>query len=57
MSEPGLAMRFLDPVGPDRESSYADLSVASNKFAGVLSQLGVGLGQLVCGIGGRGPDL
>ena len=52
-----VAMRFLAEDGLDRELTYTDLALQTNKFAAVLDRLGVEPGQLVFGLSGRLPEL
>lgn len=52
-----VAFRFLGADGLDRELTYADLAVESNRFASVLEGLGVAAGELVFGLSGRLPEL
>ncbi len=51
------ALRFLGPDGVDQVLTYADLADRTARFAEVLRSLGVGPGDLVCGLAGRVPDL
>jgi acetyl-CoA synthetase len=52
-----VALRFLGADGLDVEWTYADLETRTARFAEVLRGLGVGPGDLVCGLSGRIPDL
>ncbi len=52
-----VAVRSIDRAGRASDWSYADLSVASARFAHALESLGVGRGDLVCSILGRVPAL
>ncbi|WP_327152156.1 acetate--CoA ligase [Nocardia sp. NBC_01329] len=51
------ALHWLrDPTGRVT-FSYSDLAISSNRFAGVLRELGVGRGARVCTLLGRSPEL
>ena len=52
-----VAFRFLDEGGVHRELTYAELAEETNRFANVLSGLGVRAGDLVFGLSGRCPEL
>ncbi len=52
-----VALRFLNESGLDRELTYADLALETNRFANVLDSLGVGAGDVVFGLSGRLPEL
>jgi len=52
-----VALRFMNASGIDLEWTYADLADRTARFAEVLRGLGVGPGDLVCGLSGRLPDL
>jgi len=52
-----LALRWLGRRGEVRDFTYAELSAASNRFANVLRELGVGPGDVVAAITGRIPEL
>ncbi len=52
-----LALRWLGRRGEVRDFTYAELSAASNRFANVLRDLGVGPGDVVAAVTGRIPDL
>jgi acetyl-CoA synthetase len=52
-----LAMRWLGKDGSVRDFTYADLKHASNRFANVLRQLGIGKGDRVFMLAGRIPEL
>jgi acetyl-CoA synthetase len=52
-----VALRFLDEGGVHREFTYAELAAETNRFANVLTDLGVGSGDLVFGLSGRCPEL
>jgi acetyl-CoA synthetase len=52
-----VALRFLDEGGVHRELTYAELAAETNRFANVLTDLGVGAGDLVFGLSGRCPEL
>ncbi len=52
-----VALRFIGGGGARREYTYADLVVASARFASVLDSLGVKPGERVYGLLGRVPAL
>ena len=52
-----VALRFLSADGVDTELTYAELAAASSRFAHVLRDLGVGVGERVFGLMGRRPAL
>ena len=52
-----VALRFLSKDGARRDFTYADLRAATNRFANVLNQLGVGRGEPVAVLAGRIPEL
>ncbi len=52
-----LALRWLDGNGASLDFSYRDLREKSNRFAGVLQQLGIGKGETVAVFAGRIPEL
>ena len=52
-----VALRFLDEGGVHREFTYAELAAETNRFANVLTGLGVRAGDLVFGLSGRSPEL
>ena len=52
-----LALRWLGRDGSVRDFSYADMSIASARFANVLRGLGVGKGERVFALSGRLPEL
>lgn len=52
-----LAMRWLGKDGTVRDFTYADLSRESNRFANVLTALGVTKGERVFLLTGRVPEL
>jgi acetyl-CoA synthetase len=52
-----VAIRWLSKEGRRQEITYAELSADSNRFANVLSGLGIGSGDLVCSLLGRVPAL
>ena len=51
------ALRFVRADGSTRSYSYADLADRAARFAGVLRDLGVGRGDRVFSLLGRGPEL
>jgi len=51
-----IALRWRGKNGERREFTYRDLSEQSNRFAHVLSSLGVGHGGRVFGLSGRIPE-
>ncbi len=51
------AIRWLGKSGARREHSYAELALATNRFANALSQLGVQPGERVFILMGRLPEL
>ena len=51
------AFRFLTRGGGVRDVSYAELKAATNRFANVLRDLGVGRGDRVFSLAGRIPEL
>jgi acetyl-CoA synthetase len=52
-----VALRFLDEAGGVRDMTYAELAAATNRFANVLSGLGVRRGDRVFVMTGRIPEL
>ncbi|NNE99516.1 MAG: AMP-binding protein, partial [Pyrinomonadaceae bacterium] len=52
-----LAIRWLGKDGGTKDFSYADLSRITNKFANILSGLGIGKGDRVFTLLGRVPEL
>ncbi len=52
-----VALRFLGDEGPGRELTYAELADETNRFANVLTGLGVAPGALMFGLSGRRPEL
>jgi acetyl-CoA synthetase len=52
-----VAFRFVNADGLDVAWTYAQLAERTSRFAEVLRSLGVGPGDLVCGLSGRIPDL
>ena len=52
-----VALRFLSKDGARRDFTYGDLRAATNRFASVLNQLGVGKGEPVAVLAGRIPEL
>jgi acetyl-CoA synthetase len=52
-----LALRWISRAGARRDFTYADLRDATNRFANVLQQLGVGAGDVVATLAGRIPCL
>jgi len=52
-----VAFRFVDADGLDVMWTYAQLAERTSRFAEVLRAVGVGPGDLVCGLSGRIPDL
>ncbi len=52
-----VALRCLGKEGSVRELTYADLRSQTSRFAGVLRSLGVGKGERVFALAGRGPEL
>jgi acetyl-CoA synthetase len=52
-----LALRWLGKDGTVREFTYGDLQTQSNRFANVLTSLGVGKGDRVFTLAGRIPAL
>jgi acetyl-CoA synthetase len=52
-----LAMRWLGRDGTVRDSTFADLSRESSRFANLLGKLGVGRGERVFALAGRIPEL
>jgi acetyl-CoA synthetase len=52
-----LAIRWIARTGARHDLSYADLRAQSNRFANVLSQLGIGKGDRVFSLCGRLPVL
>ncbi|HTO73739.1 MAG TPA: AMP-binding protein [Gemmatimonadales bacterium] len=52
-----VALRWLGRDGSRREFSYADLRQLSNRFANVLSGLGIARGDRVVTLLGRVPEL
>lgn len=51
------ALRFVRADGSTHSLSYAELAEQTNRFAGVLRGLGVGRGERVFSLTGRGPAL
>ncbi len=51
------ALRFIHADGSTHAISYAELSEQTNRFAAVLAQLGIGRGDRVFSLTGRGPEL
>jgi acetyl-CoA synthetase len=51
------ALRFVRADGSTHSLSYAELAEQTNRFAGVLRSLGVGRGERVFSLTGRGPAL
>jgi acetyl-CoA synthetase len=52
-----VALRWISRTGARRDYTYADLCRATNRFANVLRQLGVGKGDVVATLAGRIPSL
>jgi len=52
-----VALRILERRGGRREISYGQLSSLSNRFANVLKQLGIGAGERLFVLCGRGLEL
>jgi acetyl-CoA synthetase len=52
-----LALRWLGKQGEVRDFTYADLHRLSNRFANLLSGLGIGKGERVFALAGRLPEL
>jgi acetyl-CoA synthetase len=52
-----LALRWISRTGARRDFTYGDLCGATNRFANVLRQLGVGAGDVVATLAGRIPCL
>jgi len=52
-----VALRFLPRHGEPRELTYAQLDLATNRFANVLALLGVERGERVFVLAGRIPEL
>jgi acetyl-CoA synthetase len=52
-----VALRFLDRRGGAPDITYAELRTLTNRFANVLSQLGLSKGQRVFVLTGRIPEL
>ncbi len=52
-----VAFRWLDRDGGRRECTYAELRALTCRFANVLSELGIGPGDVVCTLAGRIPEL
>lgn len=52
-----LALRWISRTGARRDFTYDDLRGATNRFANVLKQLGVGAGDVVGTLAGRIPGL
>jgi acetyl-CoA synthetase len=52
-----LALRWISRTGARRDFTYDDLRGATNRFANVLKQLGVGAGDVVATLAGRIPCL
>jgi len=51
------AFRFLAANEPPRDLSFRELRAAANRFANVLTELGVGRGERVATLAGRIPEL
>ncbi|HEX7744744.1 MAG TPA: acetate--CoA ligase [Micromonosporaceae bacterium] len=51
------ALRFLDPSRKPTDVTYADLHRRTSRFANLLDGLGVGAGERVYSLLGRGPEL
>ena len=52
-----LALRWIGKGGENRDLTFADLSIATNRFANVLTALGVHKGERVFALTGRSPEL
>jgi acetyl-CoA synthetase len=52
-----VALRWISRTGDRRDYTYDDLRGATNRFANVLRQLGVGKGGVVATLAGRIPGL
>jgi acetyl-CoA synthetase len=52
-----LALRWIGRTGARRDFTYDDLRGATSRFANVLTQLGVGAGDVVATLAGRIPSL
>jgi acetyl-CoA synthetase len=52
-----LALRWISRTDARRDFTYNDLREATNRFANVLKQLGVGAGEVVATLAGRIPGL
>ena len=52
-----IALRWLGKRGEVRDFTYAELCILSNRFANVLTQLGVNRGDKVFLLAGRIPEL
>jgi acetyl-CoA synthetase len=52
-----LALRWISRTGERRDFTYDDLRDATNRFANVLRQLGIGAGDVVATLAGRIPSL
>jgi acetyl-CoA synthetase len=52
-----LALRWLGKRGEVRDFTYGDLRAATNRFANVLRELGIGQGDGVFTLAGRIPEL
>jgi acetyl-CoA synthetase len=52
-----LALRWISREGARRDFTYDDLRGATNRFANVLTRLGVGAGDVVATLAGRIPSL
>ncbi len=52
-----IAIRWLSKQGAARDISYGELAGLSNRFANILSSLGVEKGERVCVLLGRIPEL
>jgi acetyl-CoA synthetase len=52
-----LALRWISRAGARRDFTYDDLCGATNRFANVLKELGVGAGDVVATLAGRIPAL
>jgi acetyl-CoA synthetase len=52
-----LALRWISRTGARRDFTYDDLRRATNRFANVLTRLGIGKGDVVATLAGRVPGL
>ncbi|NJN84789.1 MAG: acetate--CoA ligase [Caldilineaceae bacterium] len=52
-----LALRWLGKAGEVRDFTYGDLKAETNRFANVLAQLGIGVGDRVFILSARLPEL